>query len=120
MLEFLQMVTGIFVVVYDGQDALKFHLGRAIGVVGPGVHFKIPIIQRFQFQPTKDTTYRQFHDEQKLSSEAAVSLISGAVVALPAQRAGARAGAAGPCHGADLGPAGRRSFLARRLERPCR
>ena len=204
MLEFLQMVTGIFVVVYDGQDALKFHLGRAIGVVGPGVHFKIPIIQRFQVQPTKDTTldlepqviqlsdelvyevgakvvyqivdlrkavvevdnlveglknrlviivqnvvkaqdrytirdmarmiddvkealrpveqqwgvkvhefgfstfsptpetleitqlqkladeklslYRQFHDEQKLSSEAAVSLISGAVMALPAQR----------------------------------
>jgi regulator of protease activity HflC (stomatin/prohibitin superfamily) len=56
MLEFLQMVTGVFVVVYDGQHALKFHLGRAIGVVGPGVHFKIPIIQRFQVQPTKDTT----------------------------------------------------------------
>ena len=56
MLEFLQMITGIFVVVYDGQHALKFHLGRAIGVVGPGVHFKIPIIQRFQVQPTKDTT----------------------------------------------------------------
>ena len=36
MLEFLQMITGIFVVVYDGQHALKFHLGRAIGVVGPG------------------------------------------------------------------------------------
>jgi len=204
MLEFLQMVTGIFVVVHDGQHALKFHLGRAIGVVGPGVHFKIPIIQRFQVQPTKDTTldlepqviqlsdelvyevgakvvyqivdlrkavvevdnlaeglknrlviivqnvvkaqdrstirdmarmvddvkqalrpveqqwgikvhefgfstfsptpetleitqlqkladeklslYRQFHEEQKLSSEAAVSLISGAVMALPAQR----------------------------------
>src|SRR3954471_2416742 len=56
MLEFLQMITGIFVVVYDGQHALKFHLGRAIGVVGPGVHFKIPIIQRFQVEPTKDTT----------------------------------------------------------------
>lgn len=56
MLEFLQMITGIFVVVYDGQHALKFHLGRAIGVVGPGVHFKLPIIQRFQVQPTKDTT----------------------------------------------------------------
>ncbi len=56
MLEFLQMITGIFVVVYDGQHALKFHLGRAIGVVGPGVHFKIPIVQRFQVQPTKDTT----------------------------------------------------------------
>jgi regulator of protease activity HflC (stomatin/prohibitin superfamily) len=56
MLEFLQAMTGIFVVVYDGQHALKFQLGRAVGVVGPGVHFKIPIIQRFQVQPTKDTT----------------------------------------------------------------
>jgi regulator of protease activity HflC (stomatin/prohibitin superfamily) len=56
MLEFLQVVTGIFVVIYDGQHALKFQLGRAVGVVGPGVHFKIPIIQRFQVQPTKDTT----------------------------------------------------------------
>ena len=56
MLEFLQAITGIFVVVYDGQHALKFHLGRAIGVVGPGVHFKIPIIQRFQVLATKDTT----------------------------------------------------------------
>src|SRR3954470_21048809 len=56
MLEFLQAMTGIFVVVYEGQHALKFHLGRAIGVVGPGVHFKIPIVQRFQVEPTKDTT----------------------------------------------------------------
>ena len=56
MLEFLQAITGIFVVVYDGQHALKFHLGRAVGVVGPGVHFKFPIIQRFQIEPTKDTT----------------------------------------------------------------
>jgi regulator of protease activity HflC (stomatin/prohibitin superfamily) len=56
MLEFLQAVTGIFVVVYDGQHALKFHLGRAQSVVGPGVHFKIPIIQRFQVEATKDTT----------------------------------------------------------------
>jgi len=56
MLEFLQAMTGIFVVVYDGQHALKFQLGRAVGVVGPGVHFKFPIIQRFQVQPTKDTT----------------------------------------------------------------
>jgi regulator of protease activity HflC (stomatin/prohibitin superfamily) len=56
MLEFLQAVTGIFVVIYDGQHALKFHLGRAVGVVGPGVHFKLPIIQRFQVEPTKDTT----------------------------------------------------------------
>src|SRR4051794_23981975 len=56
MLEFLQAVTGVFVVVYDGQHALKFHLGRAIGVVGPGIHFKVPILQRFQVEPTKDTT----------------------------------------------------------------
>ena len=56
MLEFLQAITGIFVVVYDGQHALKFHLGRAQSVVGPGVHFKIPILQRFQVEPTKDTT----------------------------------------------------------------
>src|SRR3954471_11170802 len=56
MLEFLQAVTGVFVVVYDGQHALKFHLGRAREVVGPGVHFKIPVIQRFQVEPTKDTT----------------------------------------------------------------
>jgi regulator of protease activity HflC (stomatin/prohibitin superfamily) len=56
MLEFLQAVTGIFVVVYDGQHALKFHLGRAQCVVGPGVHFKLPIVQRFQVEPTKDTT----------------------------------------------------------------
>jgi regulator of protease activity HflC (stomatin/prohibitin superfamily) len=56
MLEFLQALTGIFVVVYDGQHALKFHLGRAIGVVGPGIHFKFPILQRFQVEPTKDTT----------------------------------------------------------------
>jgi hypothetical protein len=30
MLEFLQLITGVFVVVYDSQHALKFHLGRAI------------------------------------------------------------------------------------------
>ena len=62
MLEFLQMVTGIFVVVYDGQHALK------------------------KLADEKLSLYRQFHDEQKLSSEATVSLISGAVMALPAQR----------------------------------
>jgi regulator of protease activity HflC (stomatin/prohibitin superfamily) len=56
MLEFLQVVTGVFVVIYDGQHGLKFQLGRAVGVVGPGVHFKIPIIQRFQVLATKDTT----------------------------------------------------------------
>jgi regulator of protease activity HflC (stomatin/prohibitin superfamily) len=56
MLELLQALTGVFVVVYDGQHALKFHLGRAQCVVGPGVHFKIPIVERFQVEPTKDTT----------------------------------------------------------------
>src|SRR4051795_12842450 len=56
MLEILQALTGVFVVVYDGQHALKFHLGRAIGVVGPGIHFKVPLLQRFQVEPTKDTT----------------------------------------------------------------
>src|SRR5262249_2271013 len=56
ILEILQAVTGIFVVVYDGQHALKFTLGRAQEVVGPGIHFKFPIIQRFQVKETKDTT----------------------------------------------------------------
>ena len=56
LLEFLQAVTGIFVVVYDGQHALKFTLGRAREVVGPGVHFKLPILQRFTVQNTKHTT----------------------------------------------------------------
>jgi regulator of protease activity HflC (stomatin/prohibitin superfamily) len=55
-LEFLQAVTGIFVVVYDGQHALKFTLGRAQEVVGPGVHFKLPIIQKFKVENTKHTT----------------------------------------------------------------
>ena len=56
MLEILQTITGIFVVVLDGQHALKFTLGRAKGVVGPGIHFKWPIIQRFQVEETKHTT----------------------------------------------------------------
>ncbi len=55
-LEFLETVTGVFVVVYDGQHALKFTLGRAQNVVGPGVHFKLPIIQRFAVEETKHTT----------------------------------------------------------------
>jgi regulator of protease activity HflC (stomatin/prohibitin superfamily) len=55
-LEMLQAVTGVFVVVYDGQHALKFTLGRAQNVVGPGVHFKLPIVQRFQVKETKHTT----------------------------------------------------------------
>ena len=56
MLEFLQWITGIFVLVYEGQHALKFTLGRAQGVVGPGVHFKWPIIQKFVVEETKHTT----------------------------------------------------------------
>jgi regulator of protease activity HflC (stomatin/prohibitin superfamily) len=56
ILEALQALTGIFVVVYDGQHALKFTLGRAEGVVGPGVHFKFPIIQKFRLEETKHTT----------------------------------------------------------------
>lgn len=55
-LEILQAVTGVFVVVYDGQHALKFTLGRAKAVVGPGVHFKLPIVQSFRIEETKDTT----------------------------------------------------------------
>jgi len=55
-LETLQFFTGIFVVVYDGQHALKFTLGRAQGIVGPGIHFKWPIVQRFRVEETKDTT----------------------------------------------------------------
>lgn len=48
--------TGVFVVVKDGQHAVKFHLGRAQEVVGVGVHFKWPIIQTFKVKETKDTT----------------------------------------------------------------
>ncbi len=56
MLELLQAVTGIFVVVYDGQHALKFTLGRAKVIVGPGVHFKWPIVQKFEVRDTRHTT----------------------------------------------------------------
>lgn len=56
LLELLQSITGVFVVVYDGQHGLKFTLGRARGVVGPGVHWKWPIVQRFQVEETKHTT----------------------------------------------------------------
>ena len=56
MLDFLGAITGIFVVVYDGQHALKFTLGRAREIVGPGVHFKWPIVQRFNVLNTKHTT----------------------------------------------------------------
>lgn len=56
MLEFLQAITGVFVVVYEGQHALKFTLGRAGPVVGPGVHWKWPIVQKFKVKDTKHTT----------------------------------------------------------------
>jgi regulator of protease activity HflC (stomatin/prohibitin superfamily) len=56
MLEILQAITGVFVVVYDGQHALKFTLGRAGPVVGPGVHWKWPIVQKFKVRETKHTT----------------------------------------------------------------
>ena len=48
--------TGLFVIVYDGQHALRFTLGRARAVVGPGIHFKIPLIQTFKVEETKHTT----------------------------------------------------------------
>jgi regulator of protease activity HflC (stomatin/prohibitin superfamily) len=68
-LKLLEMITGIFVVVYDGQHGLKFTLGRAGRVVGPGVHFKWPIIQNYKVKETKDTTIElepqtiQLHDD---------------------------------------------------------
>jgi len=49
-------ITGVFVVVYDGQHALRFTLGRAQAVVGPGVHFKLPIVQKFEVADTRHTT----------------------------------------------------------------
>lgn len=55
-LEIMQFFTGVFIVVYDGQHGLLFTLGRAKRVVGPGVHFKWPIVQRFRIEETKDTT----------------------------------------------------------------
>ena len=55
-MEIVQAITGVFVIVYDGQHALKFTLGRATCVVGPGVNFKWPIIQHFRVVDTKDTT----------------------------------------------------------------
>src|SRR5688572_15815243 len=56
ILELFQAITGVFVVVYDGQHALKFTLGRAGNVVGPGIHFKWPIIQKYKVEETKYTT----------------------------------------------------------------
>jgi membrane protease subunit HflC len=56
MFDIVGTITGLWVVVYDGQHALRFTLGRAREVVGPGVHFKWPIIQRFRVDETKHTT----------------------------------------------------------------
>ena len=55
-LDFLGAITGIFVIVQDGQHALRFTLGRARKVVGPGIHFKIPLLQTFAVRDTKHTT----------------------------------------------------------------
>ena len=55
-LDLLQAITGVFVVIYDGQHALKFTLGRAGSVVGPGVHWKWPIIQAYRVGDTRHTT----------------------------------------------------------------
>jgi len=56
LLEFLQAITGVFVVVYDGQHALKYTLGRAKEVVGPGVRFKLPVLQNYEIRDTRHTT----------------------------------------------------------------
>jgi len=56
ILELLESVTGIFVVVYDGQHGLRYTLGRARDVVPPGVHFKLPIVQKIAVQDTRHTT----------------------------------------------------------------
>jgi regulator of protease activity HflC (stomatin/prohibitin superfamily) len=55
-LKLLEVITGVFVVVYDGQHGLRFTLGRAGRVVGPGIHWKWPIIQAYRIRETKDTT----------------------------------------------------------------
>lgn len=55
-LDFLGAITGIFVIVQDGQHALRFTLGRARAVVGPGIHFKLPLLQTFAVRDTKHTT----------------------------------------------------------------
>ena len=56
LLEILEALTGVFVVVYDGEHALKYTLGRAQEVVGPGVHWKWPVVQRFAKRGTRHTT----------------------------------------------------------------
>lgn len=56
LLELLEAVTGVFVLVYDGQHGLKFRLGRARKIVGPGLHWKWPIVERYKVEETKHTT----------------------------------------------------------------
>ncbi len=55
-LDIFGALTGLFVIVYDGQHALRFTLGRARSIVGPGIHFKIPLLQVFKVEETKHTT----------------------------------------------------------------
>jgi regulator of protease activity HflC (stomatin/prohibitin superfamily) len=55
-LDIFGAITGLFVIVYDGQHALRYTLGRARSVVGPGLHFKWPLIQTFKVEETKHTT----------------------------------------------------------------
>ncbi len=56
LLELGELFTGVYTVVYDGEHALKYTLGRATEVVGPGIHVKWPIIQKFEKRKTKQTT----------------------------------------------------------------
>ncbi|HPF15053.1 MAG: SPFH/Band 7/PHB domain protein [Planctomycetes bacterium] len=55
-LDLFGALTGLFTIVNDGQHALRFTLGRARAVVGPGIHFKVPLIQTFRVEETKHTT----------------------------------------------------------------
>jgi len=55
-LDIFGALTGLFVIVYDGQHALRYTLGRAGSVVGPGIHFKWPLFQTFKVEETKHTT----------------------------------------------------------------
>ena len=55
-LDLFGALTGLFTIVNDGQHALRFTLGRARAVVGPGLHFKVPLIQTFRTEETKHTT----------------------------------------------------------------
>ena len=57
ILQALEKITGIFVVVYDGQHALKFTLGRAGDVVRPVFDFKFPIVQNYRVQETKGQVF---------------------------------------------------------------